>query len=114
MGGCHPLRALSCSQPPLSDSPCGMATGGHCPLRAGPGRSRPPLCRGALATIGCPLVGGLIMDDRHYMGPGRGQPPLHADSMHMAAPRLQAAPTFAANRCNKCVEQLYALQSRHR
>ncbi|RRT31706.1 hypothetical protein B296_00044780 [Ensete ventricosum] len=36
-------------------------------------------------------------------GPGHGQPPLHADNMHVAAPPPQAAPTFAANRYNKRV-----------
>ncbi|RWW72669.1 hypothetical protein BHE74_00019515 [Ensete ventricosum] len=53
------------------------------------------------------------MADRPYRGPGHGQPPLHADSMHVAAPPPQAAPTFAANRYDKRVEQFYAIQSHH-
>ncbi|RRT57472.1 hypothetical protein B296_00020090, partial [Ensete ventricosum] len=45
------------------------------PLRStGPGRSR------------LPLAGSQAMASRPYMGPGHGQPPLHADSMHVAAP----------------------------
>ncbi|RZS28441.1 hypothetical protein BHM03_00062031, partial [Ensete ventricosum] len=39
-----------------------------------------------------PLAGSQAMAGRPCRGPGRGQPPLHADSMHVAAPPLQAAP----------------------
>ncbi|RWW73113.1 hypothetical protein BHE74_00019037 [Ensete ventricosum] len=72
-----------------------LALAGYCPCR------RPP------------LAGGLTTAGRPCRGPGRGQSPLHADSMHVAAPPPQTAPTFAANRCNKRVEQFYAIQSHH-
>ncbi|RWW51527.1 hypothetical protein BHE74_00042123, partial [Ensete ventricosum] len=51
------------------------------------------------------LAGSQAVADRPYRGPGRGQPPLHVYNMHVATPPPQAAPTFAANRCNKRVEQ---------
>ncbi|RRT35925.1 hypothetical protein B296_00050015, partial [Ensete ventricosum] len=60
-----------------------------------------------------PLAGSQAMADRAYRGPSRGQPPLHANSMHVAASPPQAAPTLAANHCNKGVEQFYAIQSHH-
>ncbi|RRT58272.1 hypothetical protein B296_00032333, partial [Ensete ventricosum] len=92
----------------------GLAAGGN-PLRAsrsrsctrvaapyrGPGRSRPP------------LAGSQAMADRPYRGPSYGQPPLQVDNMHVVAPPPQAAPNFAANRCNKHVEQFYTIQSHH-
>ncbi|RWW08193.1 hypothetical protein GW17_00028384 [Ensete ventricosum] len=34
------------------------------PCAGGLGRSRLPLCRGALATAGCPLAGGQVVADR--------------------------------------------------
>ncbi|RWW36930.1 hypothetical protein BHE74_00058013 [Ensete ventricosum] len=58
----------------------------------GPGRSRPPFAS-SQAMVGRPC-----------RGPGCGQPPRHADIMYVVAPPLQAAPTFAANHCNKRVE----------
>ncbi|RRT54480.1 hypothetical protein B296_00004531, partial [Ensete ventricosum] len=53
------------------------------------------------------------MADHPCRGLGHCQPPLHSDNMHMAAPPPQAVPTFAVNRCNKHVEQFYAIQSHH-
>ncbi|RRT75902.1 hypothetical protein B296_00020460 [Ensete ventricosum] len=38
------------------------------------------------------------MAGRPYRGPSRGQPPLHADSMHVAAPPPQAVLIFVTNR----------------
>ncbi|RZS21633.1 hypothetical protein BHM03_00054300, partial [Ensete ventricosum] len=83
--------------------------------RVGRSRSCPRVaapCRGACRNRP-PLAGNQAMVGRTYRGPGCGQPPLHANSMHVATPPPQAAPTFAANRCNKCVEQFYVIQSRH-
>ncbi|RRT55996.1 hypothetical protein B296_00037475, partial [Ensete ventricosum] len=77
---------------PWVAAPCGLL-----PLRvAAP-------CRGP----GCSqsyLASSQAMVDRPCRGPSRGQPPLHADNIHMVAPPPQAAPTFATNHCNKRVE----------
>ncbi|RWV80096.1 hypothetical protein GW17_00058681 [Ensete ventricosum] len=70
------------------------------PLRAG--RSRLALTGWPLPVTPCKYQ---AMAGCPCRGPGRGQPPLHADSMHVAAPPPQVVPTFAANRCNKRVEQ---------
>ncbi|RWV82909.1 hypothetical protein GW17_00055549 [Ensete ventricosum] len=118
--GRPPLRL---ALPPLLGA--GLSAGGS-PLRAGRSRSCPrvadhygllPLratahCRGPSRSRP-PLASSQAMAGRPCRGPGRGQPPLHADSMHVAAPPPQAAPTFTANRCNKCVEQFYVIQSLH-
>ncbi|RRT78827.1 hypothetical protein B296_00019315, partial [Ensete ventricosum] len=109
--------------PPLVGAALQPTTLGRLPLRYGRGQA-PPLSGLALAAAGhpfkeglghsrSPLVGSQAMADRPCRGPSRGQPPLHADSMQVAAPLPQVAPTFAANRCNKRVEQFYAIQSHH-
>ncbi|RWW84782.1 hypothetical protein BHE74_00006584 [Ensete ventricosum] len=100
----------------VGSSPCGVAVGAapsRLPLRSSREWAPPP--RGlALAAAGRPFAGGLghnrlplavsqAMVGRPYRGPGRGLPPLQADNMHVAAPPPQAAPTFAANHCNKRV-----------
>ncbi|RWV96415.1 hypothetical protein GW17_00040876 [Ensete ventricosum] len=60
--------------------------------------------RGWLPLDGCcpyrwpPLAGGLAVAGRPL------QVAKPVDSMHVAAPPPQAAPTFAANHCNKHVE----------
>ncbi|RWW46047.1 hypothetical protein BHE74_00048055 [Ensete ventricosum] len=89
-------------------TPCGLVTGGR-PLR--PGHKRPnrpahgwlPLRQAPLAVGGptafiggCPCRGpwtqptdptdGQAVVGCSYMGLGRGQPPLHADNMQVAAP----------------------------
>ncbi|RWV77585.1 hypothetical protein GW17_00061561 [Ensete ventricosum] len=79
---------------------------GRPPLRL----ALPPLLEAGLAAVGrcpcgrSPLAGSQAMAGRPYRGLGCGQPPLHVDSIHVAAPPPQVAPTFAANRCNKRVE----------
>ncbi|RWV78833.1 hypothetical protein GW17_00060128, partial [Ensete ventricosum] len=66
--------------------PCGLAF----PCR-GPGRSRPPLCRGALAAT-----------DRPCKGAGCG---------HARLPLVRAS--FVAKIQQECVERFYAIQSHH-
>ncbi|RWV82027.1 hypothetical protein GW17_00056507 [Ensete ventricosum] len=76
--------------------------------RAGHIRSCPRVaapCR-ELGHSRSPLVGSQAMAGHPCRGPGRGQPPLYADSMHVAAHPPQAAPTIAANRCNKRMEKM--------
>ncbi|RRT34732.1 hypothetical protein B296_00038547 [Ensete ventricosum] len=62
----------------VAGRPYWLASSRPCPWVAapdrGPGRSRLPLA-GSQAMAGCP-----------YRGTGHGQPPLHADNMHVAAP----------------------------
>ncbi|RWV86663.1 hypothetical protein GW17_00051414 [Ensete ventricosum] len=88
--GSHPAKGRPPLQPLQTVDPC-----------RGPGRSRSP------------LAGSQAMASRSCRGPGHGQPPLHADNMHVTAPPSQATPTFAANRCNKRIEQFYAIQSHY-
>ncbi|RWW50508.1 hypothetical protein BHE74_00043209 [Ensete ventricosum] len=90
-------------QPPLRPAPLprlavGLAVGGN-PLRASRYRLALASWPLAVAPTGWPQA----MVGRPCRGPVRGQPPLHADSMHVAAPPPQAMPPFAANRCNKRV-----------
>ncbi|RWW35636.1 hypothetical protein BHE74_00059408, partial [Ensete ventricosum] len=87
-----------------------------CPWVAAPCRLLPPRaaapCRGPCHSRS-PLASSQAMADHPCRGLSRGQPPLYADNMHVAAPPPQAAPTFVANRCNKHVEQFYAIHSHH-
>ncbi|RZS24920.1 hypothetical protein BHM03_00058047, partial [Ensete ventricosum] len=111
-----PSFTLTASSPlPLRRRRLPFATGsrpakGRPPLRgvATPARRRhpceasPPLLATRLAAAGraygwppitgcCPygrppLAGSQAMAGRPYRGPGRGQPPLHADNMHVVTP----------------------------
>ncbi|RRT34928.1 hypothetical protein B296_00048263, partial [Ensete ventricosum] len=87
-----PLRAGRNRPCPRVAAPCGLL-----PLRA-----VAPLQ--AAWSQSAALEGSQAMVDRPCREPGRGQTPLHADNMHVAAPPPQAAPTFTTNRCNKRVE----------
>ncbi|RWW35199.1 hypothetical protein BHE74_00059895, partial [Ensete ventricosum] len=60
-------------------------------------RDLPPRYHGSCCNLHTPAAPLHVITNNHR-GPGCGQPPLHVDSMHVAAPPPQAAPTFAANR----------------
>ncbi|RWW51673.1 hypothetical protein BHE74_00041955, partial [Ensete ventricosum] len=89
-------------------------TGDVAPTGGRDDRGRQPLAgwpQPVVPTGGRPLQ--VVRPWPPLQGPGCGQPPLHAESMHVAAPPPQAMPTFAANRYNKHVEQFYVIQSHH-
>ncbi|RWV99980.1 hypothetical protein GW17_00037082, partial [Ensete ventricosum] len=91
-------------------APCGLAAvpvGGRPLWAMAPTGGRP--LQGGLGHSRLPLAGSQVMASSRCRGPGHGQPPLHADSMHVVAPPPQAVPTSAVNRCNKRVEQFYAI-----
>ncbi|RWV96689.1 hypothetical protein GW17_00040580 [Ensete ventricosum] len=119
----QPLRHGHGRLPPLAGATLQPATLKRLPVRSGHGRA-PPSCELALAATDRPFARGLghsrsplassqAMAGRPCRGPGRDQPPLHTDSMLVVAPPPQAAPTFVASCCNKCVEQFYVIQSDH-
>ncbi|RWV85238.1 hypothetical protein GW17_00052985, partial [Ensete ventricosum] len=90
--------------------PCasdGRPAKGRPPLRS---TQSPLLAVGLLSLRATAPCRGLGRSGSPLQGPGRGQPPLHADNMHVAAPPPQVSPTFAVNRCNKRIEQFYAIQ----
>ncbi|RZS08573.1 hypothetical protein BHM03_00039555 [Ensete ventricosum] len=61
---------------PTADRPYKLVAAG-CPFVGGLGHSRSP------------LVGGQAMADHPCSGPGRGQPPLHVDSMQIRMERMK-------------------------
>ncbi|RRT79243.1 hypothetical protein B296_00003464 [Ensete ventricosum] len=93
-------RGLPLAASSLAVTPYGLATSGIAALPTG-----------GCPCRGCPYKGpwlqpigptnGQVVAGHTYRGPGRGQPPLHADSMQLSAPRSKAGPTFVVNRCNK-------------
>ncbi|RWV85573.1 hypothetical protein GW17_00052625 [Ensete ventricosum] len=85
---------------PRAETPCELATGGRpCGLAATDRACRwPPLTRG-LAVVGRPLR----VASHLYM---------QTTCMWLPLPRKQRL-LFAANRCNKRVEQLYVIPSHH-